>query len=90
LRDDSIRVFVSSTFKDMKEERNILVSRVFQRLRQLARERYSELAWVDLRWGITKEHWTCCEVVRLLEFFQKSLTEHAGADPSHYVITFRT
>src|SRR5688500_11499881 len=51
----SIRVFISSTFRDMFEEREELVKRVFPRLRALCEER--DVAWgeVDLRWGITDE-----------------------------------
>ena len=50
-----IRVFLSSTFVDLAEEREKLVREVFPKLRQLCRERHVELVDVDLRWGITKE-----------------------------------
>jgi len=50
-----IRVFISSTFRDMKDEREELVKGVFPRLRKMCEER--SVAWgeVDLRWGITDE-----------------------------------
>lgn len=50
-----IRIFVSSTFKDMQAERNYLMTKTFPRLRRLAHERNVSLIEVDLRWGITKE-----------------------------------
>jgi hypothetical protein len=51
----TIRVFVSSTFGDLKDERNALQEEVFPRLR-----RYCErLGWlfqaIDLRWGVSTE-----------------------------------
>ena len=53
--DRSIRVFVSSTFRDMQEERDELILRVFPRLRRLCESRGVSWAEVDLRWGITDE-----------------------------------
>ena len=51
----AIRVFVSSTFRDMKEEREELVKRVFPRLRKICEQRGVTWSVVDLRWGITDE-----------------------------------
>ncbi|MCA9124695.1 MAG: DUF4062 domain-containing protein [Planctomycetaceae bacterium] len=50
-----IRVFVSSTFRDMQEERDELVLRIFPQLRRLCEERAVTWGEVDLRWGITEE-----------------------------------
>lgn len=50
-----IRVFVSSTFRDMQAERDLLVKRVFPQLRNLCAERAVAWTEVDLRWGITDE-----------------------------------
>jgi len=50
-----IRVFVSSTFKDMKEEREVLVKRTFPQLRKICEERGVTWGEVDLRWGVTEE-----------------------------------
>ncbi|MBD3383717.1 DUF4062 domain-containing protein [candidate division KSB1 bacterium] len=50
-----IRVFISSTFRDMQEEREELVKKVFPVLAKFCRQRGVELVAVDLRWGITKE-----------------------------------
>ena len=48
----NIRIFISSTFQDMQSERDMLVTKVFPRLRQIAYERNVTLTEVDLRWGI--------------------------------------
>jgi tetratricopeptide (TPR) repeat protein len=50
-----IRVFVSSTFRDMQEERDELVLQIFPQLRRLCEERGVTWGEVDLRWGITEE-----------------------------------
>jgi nephrocystin-3 len=51
----TIRVFLSSTFRDFAEERDLLVRKVFPELRRKCRERQVELVDVDLRWGITEK-----------------------------------
>jgi tetratricopeptide (TPR) repeat protein len=50
----SLRVFVSSTFRDMQAEREELVKRVFPRLRQLCEDKGVSWGEIDLRWGITE------------------------------------
>jgi hypothetical protein len=50
-----VRVFISSTFRDMGAERNELVTRTFQRLRKLCDSLGIVWSEVDLRWGITDE-----------------------------------
>lgn len=50
-----IRIFISSTFQDMNDERDYLMKRTFPKLRKKARERDVALTEVDLRWGITAE-----------------------------------
>jgi tetratricopeptide (TPR) repeat protein len=50
-----IRVFISSTFQDMKEERDELIKRVFPELRKICNKRGVTWGEVDLRWGITDE-----------------------------------
>jgi nephrocystin-3 len=49
----SIRIFLSSTFRDYGEERDLLVRKVFPNLRAKLKDRFVELVDVDLRWGIT-------------------------------------
>jgi hypothetical protein len=51
----TVRIFQSSTFRDFGEERDLLVRKVFPGLRARLRERFVELADVELRWGITVE-----------------------------------
>lgn len=53
--DRVIRVFVSSTFRDMRAERDELVKFVFPKLRRLCESRGVVWGDVDLRWGITEE-----------------------------------
>ena len=50
-----IRVFVSSTFRDMQLERDHLVKIIFPQLRKLCEQRDVIWSEVDLRWGITDE-----------------------------------
>ncbi|MBK9175508.1 MAG: DUF4062 domain-containing protein [Flavobacteriales bacterium] len=49
-----IRVFVSSTFKDMIEDRNALMTHAWPALRRFCKERHVEFNEVDLRWGISE------------------------------------
>jgi hypothetical protein len=51
----TVRVFLSSTFRDFAEERELLVKNVFPELRRKCRERQVELIDVDLRWGIIEK-----------------------------------
>jgi hypothetical protein len=51
----SIRVFISSTFRDMHAERDELVNRVFPQVRKLCESRGVAFTEVDLRWGVTDE-----------------------------------
>jgi hypothetical protein len=49
-----VRVFVSSTFADMHSEREVLVRKVFPRLRAWAEPRRVRIVECDLRWGVPK------------------------------------
>ena len=51
----SIRVFVSSTFRDMQAEREELVKQIFPQLRRMCESRGVTWSEVDLRWGVTDE-----------------------------------
>jgi tetratricopeptide (TPR) repeat protein len=51
----TVRVFISSTFRDMQAERDHLVRFVFPRLREELLKRRIHLVDVDLRWGVTSE-----------------------------------
>ena len=48
-----IRIFLSSTFRDLNDERTYLVNVVFPKLIRICRERDLFLTVVDLRWGIS-------------------------------------
>jgi hypothetical protein len=50
-----IRVFISSTIRDMVIEREQLAKHVFPALRKLCESRGIVWSEVDLRWGITEE-----------------------------------
>lgn len=50
-----IRVFVSSTFTDFFNEREILVKKVFPELREWCSTRHIHLIECDLRWGVPRE-----------------------------------
>ena len=60
-----IRVFISSTFQDMQDERSYLIKRTFPVLRKLAAERDVTLTELDLRWGITPEESKSGKVVEI-------------------------
>ena len=49
------RVFVSSTFTDMKTERRILQEKVFPKLKAFCSSRGASFQDVDLRWGVNEE-----------------------------------
>ncbi|KAK6310921.1 hypothetical protein J4Q44_G00189760 [Coregonus suidteri] len=55
LRWRGVRVFVSSTFRDMHAERDVLVRSVFPELRRRAAPHCLYLQEVELRWGVTEE-----------------------------------
>ena len=60
-----IRVFISSTFRDMQDERDYLMKHTFPILRKLASERDVTLTELDLRWGITEEESKSGKVVEI-------------------------
>ena len=51
----TFRIFVSSTFSDLKEERNALQKYVFPRLRDLCMQHGCRFQAIDLRWGVSEE-----------------------------------
>jgi WD40 repeat protein len=51
----TIRLFVSSTFSDMKAERDVLQADVFPKLRQLCLSNGLRFQPIDLRWGVPQE-----------------------------------
>ena len=85
----TIRIFLSSTFRDFGEERDLLVRKVFPELRSRLKDRFVELVDVDLRWGITVEQAERGEVLpiclaeidRARPFFVGMLGERYGWVP---------
>lgn len=70
----NIRIFISSTFKDLQEERDYLVKVTFPQMRRLAQERNVHVTLIDLRWGITEEETKSGEVLRIcLKEIEKSI-----------------
>lgn len=61
-----VRLFVSSTFKDMNNERDALVRRVLPALMAFASERGVRITPVDLRWGITDQQ--ACIYLSIFQF----------------------
>jgi WD40 repeat protein len=51
----TFRVFVSSTFSDLKAERNALQERVFPKLREMCEQHGCRFQAIDLRWGVSEE-----------------------------------
>ena len=54
-RGKNFRVFVSSTFSDLKAERDALQKEVFPRLRDLCTQHGARFQAIDLRWGVGAE-----------------------------------
>jgi nephrocystin-3 len=87
----SVRIFLSSTFRDFGEERDLLVRKVFPALRTRLKDRFVELVDVDLRWGITVEEAERGEVLpiclaeidRSRPYFIGMLGERYGWIPPH-------
>jgi len=87
--DRQIRVFISSTFRDMRRERELLVKQVFPELRRICAQRFVIFTEVDLRWGITEEQAAegqvlpiCLEEIRLSRpYFIGLLGERYGWIP---------
>ena len=84
-----IRAFISSTFRDLQEEREELVKHVFPKLRKLCEERGVTWREVDLRWGVTEaraEHGDVlpiclAEIERCRPYFIGLLAERYGSLP---------
>ena len=55
LKSKTIRIFVSSTFSDLKAERNALQEKVFPKLRKLCMQHGFRFQAIDLRWGVREE-----------------------------------
>ena len=54
-RSQTFRLFVSSTFQDLRAERNALHAHVFPRLREMCQRHGCRFLAIDLRWGVSGE-----------------------------------
>jgi len=85
----TVRVFISSTFRDMHAERDHLVKVVFPELRERCAKRQLHLVDMDLRWGVTEDeaeqgkvlHIILDEIDRSRPFFVAILGERYGSVP---------
>ncbi len=88
--DRVIRVFISSTFRDMHAEREELLKFVFPKLRHICESRGVVWGEVDLRWGITDEQKAevvpiCLkEIRRCRPYFIGILGERYGSAPDPF------
>lgn len=88
----TVRIFISSTFRDMHSERDYLVRVVFPELKDLCAKRQLHVVDVDLRWGVTEEDSkegkaleVCLEEIeRCRPFFIGLLGERYGWVPPTY------
>src|ERR1700726_1486876 len=60
-----VRVFISSTFRDMHAERDHLIKVVFPALRERLEKHRIHLIDIDLRWGVTREQAENAQVIDL-------------------------
>jgi WD40 repeat protein len=90
----TVRIFISSTFRDMHAERDHLVKVVFPSLRERLLPYRLYLVDIDLRWGVTPEQaendqvLDLCldEIDRSRPFFIGLLGERYGWVPTHYPV----
>jgi tetratricopeptide (TPR) repeat protein len=61
----NLRVFISSTFLDLDEERQHLAKKVFPAIRHICRQYGMEFTEIDLRWGLTDEESRHGKVIRI-------------------------
>lgn len=88
----TVRVFISSTFRDMQAERDYLVKVVFPELRERLERHRIHLVDIDLRWGVTRQQAEndrvldfCLDQIRLCKpFFVGILGERYGWVPTKF------
>ena len=88
---NTVRIFISSTFRDMHAERDHLIKVVFPELRERCEKRQLHLIDIDLRWGITEEEAEQGKVLELIldeaersrPFFIGILGERYGSIPDN-------
>ena len=87
----TVRIFISSTFRDMHAERDHLVKVVFPELRERCTKRQMHLIDIDLRWGVIEEEAEAGKVLEIIldeversrPFFIGILGERYGSIPDN-------
>lgn len=80
-----IRIFISSTFQDMQEERDFLITKIFPKLQVEAAKRDVSVVPLDLRWGITEEEAESGKVIQIcLQEIQNSRPFFIGLIGNRY------
>ena len=95
----SIKIFVSSTFRDMHGERDMINAVVIPQINDILKEYKIQLHAIDLRWGLTAEDTSTSglgalehclrEVQKSTPFFISLLGERYGWCPEEYKISNR-
>lgn len=80
-----IRVFISSTFDDLQDERDHLIKHVFPELKKIAYKKGITITELDLRWGITEEEAKQGKVIEIcLKEIEKSIPFFIGIIGKRY------
>ncbi|KAF2069233.1 hypothetical protein CYY_009450 [Polysphondylium violaceum] len=94
LVNNTLYVFVSSTFKDMYGERDHLIKVVFPALNVKAKSKNLHIVPIDLRWGLTKEETTvqgqielCLKQIDKCQIMVAALGSRFGWVPSEYKVS---
>ena len=91
----TIYVFISSTFRDMHAERNVMTQEVFPALNDRAKRRRVQVVPIDLRWGLTPEQCQqagatelcLIEIERSIPFFVALMGSRYGWCPDDYDVS---
>jgi len=65
IQNRQIRIFISSTFQDLQEERDYLIKNIFPVLKEEAAKRDVSIIPLDLRWGITEQESKTGKVIEI-------------------------
>ncbi|XP_058149817.1 telomerase protein component 1 isoform X1 [Dasypus novemcinctus] len=89
----TIRLFISSTFRDMHGERDLLMRSVLPALQARAAPHRISLHGIDLRWGVTEEETrrnrqleVCLGEVENSQLFVGILGSRYGYSPPNYIL----
>jgi len=74
----TFRIFVSSTFNDVKVERDALQERFFSRLRALCQQHGARFQPFDLRWGVSEEAYLDQQAMTLRRLKHLGISDGAG------------